>query len=82
VIGFLTVLGWIAVGLVGGLLLTRHLYLRRIVSVGRAARAPVCTSCPFVSETARHEILHGRASERPPALPLPMLDGSGFYPPV
>jgi hypothetical protein len=81
-LGFLTVVSWVAVGLAAGALLCDRRNRRRVVARGRSARNPVCTSCPFVNAEQLHEILHGQPTEGPPSLllPLPMLDGSGSHP--
>lgn len=79
---FLTICAWLSAGAVVGALVARGVYRRAVISAGRAARAPLCTSCPFVSEEQRSEILSGIPTERPPALPLTMLDGSGLRRPV
>lgn len=76
----LTILGWVAAGAVLGALGARAAYHRRTISAGRGARAPLCTSCPFVSEEQRQEILTGRPTECPPLLSLP--DGSARHRPV
>lgn len=73
----LLILGWVAVGAVLGVLGSRATFRRGVITAGRLARAPVCNSCPFITAAQRHEILTGLRTEAPPALPLPMLDGSG-----
>lgn len=78
----LPILGYIVVGAVLGVLGTRAMYARRIITAGRAARGPVCNSCPFVTAEQRAEIYKGQRSEAPPPLSLPVLEGSGFHPPV
>jgi hypothetical protein len=78
----LMAVAWTFVGLVLGVLATRAVYRRSLITAGRFARAPVCNSCPFVSEEQRKEIYQGRPSEVPPTLPLPMLDGSGLHRPA
>ena len=78
----LPILGFVAVGAVLGVLGTRTVYRRSLISAGRAARAPVCNSCPFVTAEQRAEILTGRPTEAPPVAVLPMLDGSGMHRPV
>lgn len=81
-LNFMAVVGWAAVGAVVGVLVTRAAYRHHIVTAGRAARAPVCSSCPFVSEDVRAEILKGNTVV-PPSIPLPMFDlGSGLHKPV
>lgn len=76
----LSVLGYIAVGAVVGVLLTRRVYTTRVITAGRTSRAPVCNSCPFINDEQRAEIISGQHTERPPQLPLPMLDvGSGMH---
>lgn len=82
VLTVLTVIGWATVGAVLGVVGTRMATRRAVVSAGRAARAPVCNSCPFVTPEQRLEIASGNPAEIPPALALPMLDGSGYHRPV
>lgn len=74
-IAALTVLGWIAVGLVAGALLSRRFYQSGVIAAGRGARAPLCDSCPFVNDEQRAEIRNGRPGEAPPLclLPLPVV---------
>lgn len=74
-IAALTVLGWVAVGLVAGALLSRRFYQNGVIAAGRGSRAPVCNSCPFVNDEQRAEIRNGRPGEAPPLclLPLPLL---------
>lgn len=76
----LVALAWLTVGAIGGVLVTRAMYRRNVLNLGRGARAPVCNSCPFVTPEQRTEIAKGRTAELPPALSLPILDGSGSHP--
>jgi len=57
---FLVCLGYVTAGLVAGVVATRFFDRRHLIRVGRAARAPVCNSCPFVTEHDRAEIEAGR----------------------
>lgn len=80
VLPVLTAIAWVTVGAVIGALGARNFYQRAVISAGRAARGPVCNSCPFVTPEQRDEIRNGLATEAPPPLPaLPLLDGSGMH---